>query len=607
MIIFLLFGILAPQVNADVVSSAGCATFTRCSDCVFNAFSKELDTEKEQLSCAWCPSTKTCGYHNISCQHPMIREQNPTCDDMKCSAASVTGNIYICRPIATIIIVTAIALLIESIFYYLWYACINQMPWRFSNVHQALDSLGNATEAPTLQRRAPEGGSGNCPVCCVQYNVEFGPGEMCFWCYVRRHAFPPLALSATVGVIALVTIVFFSLKPSFADPYYIILLLVPHCVFAAWGFYITSNQVPVVGDPDKRLSSFVSLALTLHGRRLESLFFVPEEKVTPAIQSHTSPSDHLSMSIDIQAAHNDSINMLELATSVPQAFRKKIQDDLKHDEYILWWEKPTPFVVHLENRWLLHTCANGVGMGIFLLLVGSLPKENYPRVLLDGAVLRLIGLICGVVFLILLASVYVSCERVQVLSNKRILIITNGLLGSQHNLYVELDRIGHASISGFQELGYNVATFSWGFAEKKLRRMPVTRIHSFVGVSNIDTLLTQFLEIAPTLESTKVIEENAHRVTTWKLYIVVHTAIAVVAPIILVATEVLPTGLNIFGLALWWSTNASMIQRGWRYLSTTFDAVSHKAPKWTQWSRQGFSMRRLMSFGGLFKERHEGV
>ena len=546
----------------------------------------------------------------------MMRAEQSQCPDMQCSAAF--ANIYICRFGAALAVVVSVALLVLSVVYGAWMYCLWQKPWRFPNIHDAFDALGSTTKPPVLQLRA-RCDVGACPVCKVFHDRVFGPGQVCFWCDAARRAFFPFAFGMTSSVISLVLLFFFSLRPSFADWYFALLLLVPLLTYGLFVAYVMNHQCPVAGDANQRPTSFFGLALTLRFRHLSAIFDVPDDAAPEDTEPVTPPMipslmmEETMGAVDgapgammvaggpsSEAFHSDTMHMLELDTTVPAAFRNRLRDDLKHDEFIVWWEKPAPSQIHVDNRLLLHTLAIGVLIGVFLFLVGGLPAGEFPRVLLHGEALRFLGLIMFAGFGLILASVYSGAERVHVLTNKRLITLTNGLLGSVHPSVTALDHVGQATVWGFQELGFSVVGFAWETVDTKPRRLPRVGMTRFVGVQNVNQLLTQFREHAPTLKTKKAQSERNRAANAWRVHVFVNFALVVIAPIVLLASEILPVSLALFGLLLWWDLNGAIIQRGWRVLHTTKSPINHKAAQgmeWKAWNQQGFSVKQLFTFG----------
>jgi len=607
--------------TSGVTALRTCEDFQRCSECVYDAF--ESNMAKQALRCAWCPAVNGCR-NDTSCSGALTIAKNSQCPDMQCRAASLFNNIYICRFGAAFFIFVGAVLLFDSVVFAAWLNCLWQKPWRFPNILDALDELPTAPKPPLLRLRT-RCDKGACPVCKVHHDRVFGPGQVCYWCDVTRRAFFPFALGTVSAVVALVTLFALSLRPSFADWYYSLLLFVPilaHGIFAA---YVMNNQVPIVGDLHNRPTAFFSLALTLRFRALDAVFEVPVDEATePAPEPITPPIIPSLMAEETmaftepdrdaappthEAFHVDTLHMLELDTTVPSAFRKRLKEDLKHDEFIVWWEKPAPSQVHVENRWLLHIFGVGVVTGVYCFIVGGLPESGFPRVLLSGEALRFIGLILVVVSAGVFAAVYAGSERVHVLTNKRLLMLTNGMLGSVHPWVTPLDHVGYATVWGYQELGYSVTGFSWETADAKPRKLPRVGMTSFVGVQNCGTLLQLFREHAPAIKTKKAHIDRRKQQAAWRLHVTVNFALVVVAPIVIIASEVLPTGVAFVGLLLWWNIHGAVLHRAWRVLSTTSSPVTSKgsaALGWKEWNQSGFSVRKLFSFGRAARDAPEG-
>jgi hypothetical protein len=568
-----------------------CSQFKRCSECVYDAFPPQA---LKMLSCQWCEETSVCSSNITGCA--TVRKSTDKgykCNDLQCSAARNTGNIYWCRANTIAAAVFSFELLLITVLYWFWLHAISQVPWKYPMIHQALDRLqaGNPGEEVELESRV-RATSGACPICHVDYGKQYPPGYVCFWCDVARFAFIPFVIGLGASLVSILSLFSLSLRPSFADWYYAIMLAVPHAVYVAFGAWVLLTRRPVVGDEEKRKTTFTELAFELKGRPLSKVFQLSAGGAAePTVKAEAQPEQSES-TLSEQDQHVDTIQSLELDTNFPASFREALREALRSDEYIAWTEQPSSTVILVDNRWLLSAFGAGMFTGFYLVILSGIDTSSYPAALLAPGAMRAAGFIALAFNGILLALTISSIHRQYVLTNKRLIFLSAGLFSSTHFIATELADVKSASVHGYSELGYNVLRFTWGCAVKPTRRMPVVRPADFVGIVGLEELLTKFSEHAPALDSSTLKGSMDQLRMTWRIHIGVLAFTASLAPIVLVAPRVLPSEMSLLALVIVWFICCVLAQRGWRVLSTT-SAHLNLAKEWGRYS--GFSLSRLMA------------
>jgi hypothetical protein len=522
------------------------------------------------------------------------------CSDMQCAASKTTGNIYWCRGGTIATAFFAFALLILTLVYWTWMRAVHQLPWKYPRINQALDQVQSGA-AVTLVSRA-RASQGACPVCHVATGKTYAPGAVCFWCDVARFAFVPFAVGLGCSVVAIVSLFSLSLRPSFADWYYTLILVLPYGVYVAFGAWVLLTQRPVHGDEDQRATTFVSLAMELRGRDLSSIFTLQSggdahedgghgagSATSLVMDSGDSPNASMVSELD---QHADTMQSLELDTEIPSNFREVLRETMRPDEFIAWAERPSSSVIIVDSRWLICSFGAGAVFGMFFLLIASIPTSSYPSALMAASTMRFAGFVILLLSFLMLAVTASSLQRQYVLTNKRIFFMSSGIFSSVHMSATELDQVSHASLHGYQELGYTVLTFAWGTATRPGRKMPVLQPPPFVGVVGVEELLSKFSEFCHNVDSSSQKATYDQRRTTWRIHLGALVGFAAIAPTMLVSPQILPPDLALFSLLWCWFMCATIAQRGWRILSTT-SAHLNLAKEWGRFGG-GFSLSRLV-------------
>lgn len=596
----LLVFVLAGLVAAETDLNERCGRYTRCAECVHDAY---LQYANERIGCRWCASTMTCS-HNASCPvaDRRVRASGPQCEDMQCSGARTTGNIYWCRGLTWVWLLFVVELGFVTGLYWVWMRAVQQLPWQFPGIHRAVSraTAGNVADTTAIELpKRVRAVQGACPMCHVFYNKTFEPGVVCTWCNIARVGFVPFVIGVCSVFLIFATLLGMSLRPSFADTWYLLLVVVPHAVYIGFFVWVQRSKRPIAGDDDEIDTSFGELAIFLKGRTLDAVFTIVKSDAVPATDAEPTNEDledsspnNMSMVSDAEN-HTDTLQMLEIDDSIAPMFRSELKDMLRADEYIAWHERPQPTVILVTCRWLLTSFGLLLLVGVLLLLVGGISPSVYPALLLSPGPMRVCGFFMVAFAILMLAVVFSSIERHYVLTNRRLIMLSNGFLGSTHAAAVELADVESASIYGYQELGYSIMCFSWGNRSANPRRMPPVKMASFVGLTTIEELLKKFSELCDSLDS-KPLKEKLRRLrSTWRLHIATNIAVALIAPVIFIAPSILPHELALFALMIMWAFNGTFIQRGVRVLSST-TAHLDLMKEWSRAGQSGFSLSRLM-------------
>ena len=291
----------AEKEQADAV----CAEYTRCSECVYDATSVVMN-RRTTFNCIWCPKTGKCAADLApgSCPSNRTLTHNAECDDMQCAGAKFSGNIYMCRPGMVFAIIFSVFLIIISAVYALWYRVIQQGPWRYDNLDNALNRLcethGGAWNASQKAAR-PEILSAD-PIYVITKKEQkrstydewaFGSTEEeRFWTNVKRYAFFPLAVGLLTGVISTVLLFTSSIRPFFADPYYALVLIFGYGSIGVMVLYVRLFQP--IADAGGVPETWINLAMFLRGRSIEKAFPIElasdkKQKAEAPVVKVTSP------------------------------------------------------------------------------------------------------------------------------------------------------------------------------------------------------------------------------------------------------------------------------------------------------------------------------
>eukprot|EP00331_Platyophrya_macrostoma_P001230 CAMPEP_0176405164 /NCGR_PEP_ID=MMETSP0127-20121128/192_1 /TAXON_ID=938130 /ORGANISM="Platyophrya macrostoma, Strain WH" /LENGTH=602 /DNA_ID=CAMNT_0017784205 /DNA_START=432 /DNA_END=2240 /DNA_ORIENTATION=- len=526
---------------------------------------------------------------------------------MQCSAATTSNNIYFCRGPVIAALIFGIILLIVNVFFFGWLMAIWQLPWRYANINQLVGDyitrsgsvLGSLSTAPiidaTLKSKAGARTGSSCPVCKLLQADPLGPGEVCFWCDVARYAFGPFYIGVIGSLLTIILVFCLPLKPWFSDWYYAGLLVVPYVSYTAFIGYIIICRVSIVGDSSQKTTTFFQLAWVLRGRSIKTVFphideGLPASKVPTTGSGSSGPTPIPAPVVPkfteefLSARRTETIQLATLDI-LPKEFRKLLQSELVHDEFVLWWYQPTTKEIIHDMKWLIHSFSTATALGVWLWIASSITDTSYPITeMIDSTSLGLIGTFvafCGGISLLI---TIMGCSRLYVLTNRRLMIVSGGVLGA-HAVSTELSSLKYASVFGYTE--WNVGpllTFSWE-TPAELRKMPPIATKAFAAIDEVDSFLEAFNSVAPRLTYTEVIRENVrHNRSVWRMHIFFNALCIAISPIVVIYSQIAPWSVSIFLLFIVWSLNVCIIQRGLRQQQITYAPLSIVQEQWSHWS-----------------------
>lgn len=521
---------------------------------------------------------------------------------MSCSAANTSNNIYFCRGPLIAAFVFALILNIINVLFFFWLATVWQLPWRYANINDVLQdyitksgsilaSLSAPSAPSNLKSRAEERTGSSCPICKLQQANPLGPGGVCFWCDVCRYGFIPLYVGIVAGAVTTLLVFILPLKPWFSDWYYALLLVPAYLLYAAFVVYVFVFRVTIIGDSSQKTTTFFQLAWVLRGRSISSVFpKMSEAPAAPTVVTGSTPSVASGATTSKQPAISEEFAKARMAETVqllnvdvlPKEFRKVLQGNLTNDEYILWWTMPNTSDIAADFKWLVHSLAAAVALGIWMWIAASVSAEDAPITRLIGSSsLGLLGTVVTIGCGLLLLVTVMGFSRMYAVTNKRLLTVAGGVLGA-HVMSADVSSIKYASIYGYNEWGVgDVLTFSWEIPSG-VRKMPPIATSTFSALDDVSGFLEAFRLVAPRLNCTDVMRKNTrHNRKVWRMHIFANIVALAALPIIVLYSQISSMGIDFCLLIILGSINVCIIQRGLRHQQTTH-APLNLAEQWTR-------------------------
>jgi hypothetical protein len=445
------------------------------------------------------------------------------CDDMNCAAAWTTNNLYFCRGTNISALFFALILIFINVLYYGWLVTIIQLPWQYQNINEIVDSwfsiegtasmlkafnpsLTGPPPSKSLRIKSASRTSSSCPICKMVMANPLGPGEVSFWCDVARYAFIPFFIGVTCNGIVLIVVFFLSLKPWFVDGYYAVLLAVPFATYTLTALYIYFCRFSILGDTSQKCTTFVTLAILLRGRSIRKVFNM-EEDDNSCRSTTTTTTNANKPPLPDRLVHEKKAETMRLLGNedIEAEFRVVLEAELLPDEFVLWFEKPRLEDVLLDNRWLIQSFVAALALGVWMWAASTVSGSGYAiNLMWSPSALATIGTVIFILSLISLLMAVNACNRLYILSNKRLITVVSGLFGA-HLTATDLAAVKYANIVGYTELFSDpILTFSWEVPAGD-RRMPPIKTNCFPAVDNMQSFLESFRLVAPPLSSTESI------------------------------------------------------------------------------------------------------
>ena len=604
--------------NGVVAQDDPCSSLTRCSQCAVDWATSVATT----IPCMWCTTTNKCTMNTTLCpdSDAQITTANglAKCDDTQCFLAKATSNIYFCRAGLNIVLFLAIAILVFSAAFYIWMRALAQLPWKHPKIHDLVRDYqpaggkqkANETQQPRThalkkisekesaepseieEEGTPSVGS-TCSICGLTQPKSLRPGEVCFWCNISRCSYFPFTVGVVLPCVCVVLLLFTSVQPWFADPYYWILILVPCGIYLGFFLWIHFYQVPVIGDEKQTKTYFISLAILLRGRKLSLI--LPDEApqkveippprlptpqpqpsqpmiITPTSEGNQFPTTPTTVNEEQRVKTEQ---LLRMDVSIAPEFRKFLLDNLPPEEYITWWEEPRWVLVFTDIIWLIHFFASFVAIGVWMLILSSQPLTIGPNKYIGRAMLQTLGIVLILAFGILICIEIQGCHRMYVVTNKRLLILTFGLLGSLYTTMTPIANVKFAAILGYTEMFLgSVVTFSWEMPQIA-RKLPPIQTDRFAGVVGVEKLLEAFKKAAPSLSS-DLLRENIRSLRfVWKIHIAINVGVLALLPLFCIYSQMMSSDLAFVGMLCFMSISVCVIHRGFRMQQLTQTPLDH--------------------------------
>jgi hypothetical protein len=642
--------VAAAESSGSSSASDTCAQYTRCSECVFEA-TGVLVTAEHSTACAWCPSTGTCAAAFDNCPNVATYAENPYCEDMQCWGAKNTGNIYLCRVGMGFALFFSILLTLCSAFYYFWMRAVQQAPWKYERLDEAIMALSEAYGGMIgASRQAPKPSTLELE---ARYHV-FLPAENSsltfrqrafgatdderFWNMVGRIAVIPFAVSSIVGAVCTLLLFFTSLAPWYADPFYGIALSAGYVSLLAMAAFVVVFQPSgkdaaaaakakeakeaaaesssnasrsKAGDSefdDEGMRFFVDLAILLRGRKIVDVLPIhtsdatnaaptpAPEKAAPAAAAGGNPlgkadDDDSSIVMTTQAP-----TYSELDESVAPDLRTKWEEIVRPDEHLLWWESPDRSILSVDVSWLIAYIATGLQVALFLWMLGAIPTKTYPSLLLDKASVHFFALIVFLVFLVMLALTFAGFKRIHILTNQRLIVIAKGIFGSTHVNAADLAAIKHMWASAYQELGHTVVSVHWEVPTLPMRRMPRFSTDTFVGVQKMDEFVSRLEQVARHIVPPPTMgDDRSHLTQVWRVNLFVNIVCALLTPALAIYPKLWPNYLGTMITLITLGFNLSQVVRGQRVMTTYVSPVTVRALSGDANSDSRFSFGKMLT------------
>lgn len=576
----------------------GCRAFSRCSECVFDSSDGVLTA---QLPCQWCVTTGLCLGANSSAAAscPDLRDDtvNPMCPDMSCKAAWTTNNIYICRGASIAGLLFACVLFLFNGLYFLWLKAIWQLPWKYENINKVVAgqvgasggilfaSFAKAQQVVPLRDLEVSRRDNTCPICKVAQANALLPSEVCFWCDVVRYGFAPLYIGLIGSTLSIVLMFALPMKPWFADWYYMVLISSPYISYAVFFAYVYICRVSIVGDTSQKSTMFFQLAWILRGRGLKEVFPLRSEvkmaPVTPAVDkddaSVKGPTPTASVLDEEGEVNLKRIHTLELLNgeSVEKEFRRALQKIILPDEYILWHEQPSASDIQADMRWIIHLFYIAIAFGVWLIIAWFLNDTSVPlsRILSNDS-LGTSGFAIVFIFSVALVVTYNGCNRMYVMTNKRLLVVARGFQGA-HVSPTDISSLKFATVYSYSEKDCgSLRVFCWE-TPGELRKMPPIATKAFAAIVELEAFLAEFRRFAPAAmmkqELLPVQRENTrHMRQVWRMHILINMVSLAVMPIVVLYSQIVSFGFAVVLLLIVFALNVSILQRGLRWQQMTF-------------------------------------
>ncbi|RNF07365.1 hypothetical protein TraAM80_03334 [Trypanosoma rangeli] len=577
---------------------------------------------------------------------------NPTCPDMSCAAANTTNNIYICRPITILWITLACLLGLLDVAFYLWLHAVRQLPWKYephlsqllagaphalgglqeTNTQAGTEQGTDATTEVPMETQAkqinhnPDNRNGNecrdehsadgeshnqqkqqqqqqqqqrvpsnCPICKMTQPAPPSPGDVCFWCNIARFGFVPLFIGISSAVLGFILLFCVSLKPWFADGFYIYLILSAYVSYAIFGAHVYFGRTPQLQPQAVRETLYVQLAIRLLGRPLLSVIpaLSEGEAASPVLlrASSLSPSTQSphggggagtlvlegnTLSPELVRQKKGETAQLLNMEGLEQGFRKVLLQTLARDEYVLWCEKPEVSSIIFNDLWLYIDLSAGVAFGIWLAVASSVKDPTYVLVRLFGSTtMGVLGFLLIVAFTLLLTMTLSSSIRLYALTDRRLLTVFNGLI-SPTVAETELKSLRFASVYGYKFFGNTpVLTFSWEVPLTE-RKMPPIKSHNFPAVLHLEEFLKYFKAVAPTFTpiNNQSHQSMQHKRQAWRMHLFFAIVLLHFLPIITLYPLFLPGFLSFLLFIIFGFVVLAIVHRGVQVQRMTHASLS---------------------------------
>eukprot|EP00760_Papus_ankaliazontas_P007842 PhM_4_TR13559/c0_g1_i1/m.87162 len=631
-IILIILAVITVSDRAHAEDSV-CTEYNACNKCVFDAYS--YDT-RESHNCGWDVRKDTCipitsDVLAMNTNDTLITSSmgHNKCGELKCTLAHISANVYACSPFSHIMLVLDLLALVWCVLHFGWVRTMARFPWRYGNIHEVVEhhlrnsmlsclilqrksrmgAMDGVYEMDQQQGQTQQQGLTNdsrlldfCSMCRVPSAKPFRHGKVCPWCSVIRLSSIPLLIGYSTSLLSIFMLVSLSVRPAFDVPFKVFLFLLRVCVFVVYYIFVVRQLRKTTSDASMHVGLYI-LLLKNWFRDITCLNVPNVIHLVPVfIQEKNGKADEELGDYVME----EFITPVEVV-DVPNAFQQSIRHTIPvvhwgeetvlttsdENEFVLWYEKPLGKAVMIEQRHLLQgsACLVIASFSVFLLgVVEELPLHGH----ISRSSLLTLGVIGVFVFVVVFALILSSCDRLHVVTTRRIITYSMGVFGGVYMSAQDLKDVCCAAIHSYTEHS-PMTIVSFQHPRIAGRRLPPLPTSRFVCVRDVPGLMGIIRTHAPPLHPEH-----------WKEYmetlrqeyrcIMFAAMISVQAMFLVYYYEVIPVSTVTVMFIAAVGLCATAVHRGVRIHLTTTQVIRNEKP-WSSWRMPAWRVRRPEAHG----------
>eukprot|EP01062_Namystynia_karyoxenos_P039782 TRINITY_DN28930_c0_g1_i1.p1 TRINITY_DN28930_c0_g1~~TRINITY_DN28930_c0_g1_i1.p1 ORF type:complete len:773 (+),score=190.82 TRINITY_DN28930_c0_g1_i1:77-2320(+) len=268
---------------------------------------------------------------------------------------------------------------------------------------------------------------------------------------------------------------------------------------------------------------------------------------------------------------------------LPVAFLGALRGHLRTDERVVWWERPSRRAILLHGRYFAERC-------VIVMLWAAVPfamamdPPLVHRIGVGRGALAAVGAFCFLSAALVLALFAGSLSRAYVLTTRRCWTFSRGLLGGVYAAGYPTRKVCCALSLCYRECGTPVRTLSWQQPPDSAAQTASLGPAQYTCVRDLNGLLARFVEVCPPLSVRAWDSAEAAARGTWKLYMGLATAGAVVSAVPLCHPELVPSAPYWAHYLCVLAFASSVVRQGLREHSVTW--LPHESAKrWARWRK----------------------